>query len=161
MAEESKGPYLNMATFCEVALQEKDNVFSAIRIADQVVIETFGLDPPDEMPPQRLRIWMLVRFGSQFLNAKRGFQIVSRSPSGKENKIFQEPHPIFFQDQGTGATIRIQLNAGITETGIYWFRIYLDDEFMGEAPLKITYQKRPIETGEPEQNKRVSEANEC
>jgi hypothetical protein len=156
--EESKGPYLTMAVFCENALQETDNVFSAIRIVNTMVV-TFAEGAPED-PVFLLQTWMLISFCSQSLAAKKGLSLVITSPSEKETKLPPEgaSQPLFFEREGMGASIRVRLNVGVKESGVYWFKIYLDEVFMGQTPLTITLQRTQTETDEKKSNTIAVEA---
>jgi hypothetical protein len=45
------GPYVNMAAFCDRAIQETDGVLSIIRVIDQINVQLTGPDAPQELPP--------------------------------------------------------------------------------------------------------------
>ncbi len=140
MPDERKGPYLIMVSFCENALQEKDDVFSAIRLVDTINVSLEGEEVPQTMPKMLIQPWMIVRFASQNISGKRSLQVTGVAPSGKEQDLFTERPVVFFEKEGTGVNIRIRVGLGLEEIGVYWFRVYLDGKLMGEAPLRITYQ---------------------
>lgn len=148
MSKESKGPFLTMAFFCEKALQEGDAVFSAIRIINQVLVEQHD-DGPDLPPKYLMDLWMFVGFSSEAYEARRGLHITVTSPSGKEVRIPEKgAQVIFFPKEEYGSTTRIQLRLGVEELGMFWFRIYLDNELMGQTPFIIKYRRTQTEKGE-------------
>ena len=85
---------------------------------------------------------MLVKFSSYKLTAKKHLQIIAVRPSGEETKLFKEPVPVFFQADELGANVRVEATMGLKSEGVYWFKAYLDDEFMGECPLRLILQKQ-------------------
>src|SRR2546426_1104410 len=42
------GPYVNIASFCERALQETDGVLSLMRVTHQITVQTSGPEAPPE-----------------------------------------------------------------------------------------------------------------
>lgn len=46
-----RGPYLQMALFCDRVLQEKDGVLSVIRVIDRINVNVSDPAAPEQMPP--------------------------------------------------------------------------------------------------------------
>jgi hypothetical protein len=50
LVSETEGPYLAAAVFCEKVLQEKDSVYTLVRIVDRLIMHATGVNPPEKMP---------------------------------------------------------------------------------------------------------------
>lgn len=59
------GPYVQVAAFCEQVLQERDGVYSLIRIIDTVTQHSMGPDAPEQMPPitSNLKLVLMLKPG--------------------------------------------------------------------------------------------------
>lgn len=143
MAEESKGPYLIMASFCEKVLQERDDVFTAIRLVDTLQLLAMSGEKPDEMPAVTIRAYFLVRFASENLTASREFRLFCTNPSEEKKQVVAST--IYFEESGLGVNINVTANLGLKAEGVYWFDVYLDEEHFAHVPLKIAYMKAQID----------------
>jgi hypothetical protein len=148
MSKVMGGPFLQMAVFCEKALQEKDGVLSAIRIVDRFTLTTSVEPSPESMPAMNLAITLLVGFKSGDIKGKSELKVTPISPSGRELPGFVGP--LLFQGNDHGASVIIQYGLSAKEEGIYWFDIILDNKFITKIPLRIVYAKTQISTsGQP------------
>ncbi len=141
MPDESKGPFLTMASFCELALQETDRVFSAIRMVDMMTLTVEaheGKPTPTEIPPVLVHSWFLIKFASLNLSADYELLLSAISPSGKETEIIK--HMIRFDPDGLGSNVRVELNIGVKEDGVFWFHVRLNGELITQVPLKVKYE---------------------
>jgi hypothetical protein len=139
MKEGIGGPFLQMAVFCEKALQEKDGVMSAIRIVDRFTLTASSEVPPGSMPTMNLGINLIIAFKSGDIKGKMELRVRPVSPSGQEMPGFVGP--LFFEGGDHGSSIVIQYGLSAKEEGIYWFDIMLNNKFVTKIPLRIIYAK--------------------
>lgn len=139
MKENIGGPFLQMAVFCEKALQEKDGVMSAIRIVDRFTLTVSSEASPGSIPTMNLAINLIIAFKSGDIRGKMELKVRPVSPSGKEMPSFTGP--LFFEGGDHGSSIIIQYGLSAKEEGIYWFDIILNNKFVTKIPLRIIYAK--------------------
>lgn len=147
MKEGIGGPFLQMAVFCEKALQEKDGVMSAIRIVDRFTLTTPGEVSPEVMPTMNLGITLIIAFKSGDVKGKMELKVNPVSPSGQGMPGFVGP--LLFEGGDHGSSIVIQYGLSAKEEGIYWFDIVLNNKFVTKIPLRIIYAKATIPSGQP------------
>jgi uncharacterized protein DUF6941 len=134
--------HLSMAIFCEKVLREADNVLSIIRVVDR--LNVFG--PTPEMAiVQPVPLIILVVFKSGFLRGKQKVVIRPISPTGKD--MSEMSFPMLFEgDDERGNALMANLNMALTEEGLFWFDVYLNDEMVTRMPLRVAYQQTGFAT---------------
>jgi hypothetical protein len=135
-AQESlSGPHLQMAVFCEKVLLEPHDVASLIRIIDRFTIT--GTTP--EMPPTALTFYMAISFKSGFIRGKHRIKIMPVSPTGIEKPTVE--FPALLEGEDRGVLIAVQVNFLAEEEGLYWFRVFFEDQPVTQMPLRVLYQQ--------------------
>ncbi len=133
-----QGPFLSAAVLCEKVLTEQDGVKSAIRIIDRINRTAVGENPPAEMESFNYDLVLLLRFKSGWARGVHEVKVQTAKPSGE----LAEPvinNVLFEGEEDRGVDLVGRVDRGFDQTGIYWFRVYLDDEFITQIPLRITY----------------------
>jgi hypothetical protein len=145
--ESSGGPYVAMATFCEKVLHEKDGVLSIIRAIDRVMITTSGVGAPAEMPPNVINYPIVITLRSGFAKGRFNLTLRPQSPSGK---IFGQLS-IGVLLEGDDRSANIVLNAAIplSEEGLYWFDVLLEEQLLTRIPMRLIYQHLSQGQSEP------------
>lgn len=146
MTSES-GPYLNVATFCELVIEDKAGVLSLIRIVDRMEITAQGTAVPEEMPPQIINWFLVLLLKSGMAKGSHEIKILPELPSGITITPFI--FSVHLEGGNRGQNVVSRLGMKIEEPGIYWFKIYVDDQFYTQVPLEVIYSRmvtptRPI-----------------
>ena len=134
-----RGPFLATAIFCEQVIEDKSGVFSLIRIVDRMHISTYGPTAPEEMPPSTLNWFLVLSFKSGEAKGSYSIKIEPELPSG----IRLQPITLsaYFEGGTRGQNIISKLNMKLEMPGIYWFRIYVDDQFLTQIPVEVIYSR--------------------
>jgi len=141
MTTEDNGPYLQVAVICEKTLEEKDGVISIIRIVDRITVTHMTPDSPEKMPEIPISYTLVISLNSGGFKGKKELRIVLKEPNGKERegrKIFYLP--ITFEGDGKGNNVILNNVMQTKGEGVYWFEIFLDDNFYAKTPLRIDYK---------------------
>ncbi len=135
-----------MAVFCELALQDNSGVWSLIRIVDRKTITAQGSSVPELMPPTPIDWTLFLTFKSGEARGSLPIKIEPVLPSQETLK------PVIvsanFEGGNRGHNIVTKLNMTLTMPGVYWFRIYVEDEFVTQIPLEMIYSR--LETPGPQ-----------
>ena len=134
-----RGPFLTIATFCEQVIEDKSGVLSLIRIVDRMSISTQGPTSPENMPPAMLNWFLVLNFKSGEAHGSLPVKIEPELPSG----FRLEPMTLsaHFEGGNRGTNIVSKINMKLEMPGIYWFRIYLNDEFLTQVPIEVIYSR--------------------
>lgn len=132
-----------MAVLCEKVLQEKDGVLSIIRVIDRLVIGATGADVPAEMPHGQANMTMVIMLKSGDARGRHNLSVSPELPSG--GRLPKNQLPVLFEGEDRGINAVINMNLAITEEGLYWFDIILDEnQILTRVPLRVLYQ--PMKT---------------
>jgi len=144
MNGEPDGPWVSMAIFCEKALEEKDGVFSAIRIVDQIVQTASGPEPPDRMPPLEINLvaFLLLRPGS--LRGHYNLTLRASTPAGTELASTPFSIPILFPRDDAGINLRVNVFLKLDQEGVYWFNVLFGDRLLTRMPLRVMYRRELV-----------------
>jgi len=140
------GPYLEAALLCEKVLVEVDGVKSIIRVIDRIVRTVIGQNPPPEMEPFNQWCTLFLRIKAGRARGVMPLKIEIIKPSGESLAPLQ--HSILFEgedDRGIDVVDNIVLQ--IDQTGIYWFKIYLNNVKITQVPLRVVYLPQVTQTG--------------
>jgi hypothetical protein len=148
----SPRPLLLGAFLCEKVLEEKDGILSAVRIFDRLAV----LAPTEALRPLvAFTLLVMIRRGTAQPNHSVTVDVMS--PSGVETAL--ETHPIVLTGEpDEGVNMRIEIQLGATEEGLYWIRARLDADDLHLIPLRITFVP-PATPGSP-QGSRAESANQ-
>jgi len=132
-----KEPLLAAAVLCDKVLREEDNVVSLVRLIDVFNISGTA----STLPPGMARLVLFVMFRSGEALGVRRLRIVAKSPTG--DILSQDERKMEFKGDEHGAVAAIDLKMGITQTGLYWFDVTLNDNLMTRIPLRVRYEQVP------------------
>jgi len=134
-----RGPFLTVATFCEQVIEDKSGVLSLIRIVDRMYITTYGPTAPEQMPPSTLNWFLVLSFKSGEARGSHLIKIEPELPSG----LRLQPIALsaYFEGGTRGQNIISKLNMKLEMPGIYWFRIYVEDQFFTQIPVEVIYSR--------------------
>jgi len=134
-----RGPYLTVAAFCEQVIEDKSGLLSLIRIVDRMYIKAQGPTAPEEMPPATLNWFLVLTMKSGEARGSHSIKIEPELPSGiRLSPISLSAH---FEGGNRGQNIISKLNMKLEMPGIYWFRIYVEDQFLTQIPVEVIYSR--------------------
>jgi hypothetical protein len=132
------GPYVQVATLCQSALQEQGGTLSLIRVTDRVSVP--GTTP--DMPPtqiQNLTIVIVLKSGEM-----RGRYNVKIRTTFSEQTLGEFEIPVLFEAEDRGVGIVLPIGLLVKEEGVYWFDISLvGGGLLTRIPLRVMYQQMP------------------
>ena len=133
------GPYLTLAAFCELVIEDKSGVLSLIRVVDRMNITSQGPTAPDQMPTAALTWFLVLSFKSGEARGTIPVKIEPELPSGmKLSPISLSAH---FEGGNRGVNIISRLNMKLEMPGIYWFWVYVNDIFVTKIPVEVIYSR--------------------
>lgn len=133
------GPYVNVAVFCEKALQEADGVLSLIRIVDTINVQTVGPDAPDQLPEgMNIDTTLVVVLKPGDAKGNQSLRIILEHPSGERHDGPQMSVP-FAGAPNSGVNVLVPLKMGIQDIGLYWADVFVNDRLVTRVPLEISY----------------------
>ena len=143
----NQGPYLSAAFLCETVLSEGNGVKSIIRIIDRFTITASGPNPPLQMPPIKRLFTLFVRLKSGMARGTYPLRVELIKPMAeKATKPFEKP--MFLEgEEDRGLDIVIQMGIQLDQEGIYWFKIFFNNQFLTQVPLRVIYMPEVTQTG--------------
>lgn len=133
------GPYLIVAAFCELVIEDKSGVLSLIRIVDRLTVSSQGPEAPDDMPPTTLNWSLVLSMKSGKMHGSHPVKIEPELPTGE--RLDPIIVPAHFEGGNRGINIVSKINMKLEEPGIYWFRVYIDNKFLTQIPIEVIYAK--------------------
>jgi hypothetical protein len=155
------GPYLAAALFCENVIEDKENVLSAIRLVDRMLLNLVGAPPDFPSKENRLQVpvTILLCFKTGDFPGEHTVSIVATSPSGKKNPVVDQKLAFTTQKNG-GANWIARTTLAVFSGGVFWFDVYVDNKLITRMPLEILINKStppPITPpSDPRQDKQPS-----
>jgi hypothetical protein len=139
----SRGPYLLMAVLCQSARQDQYGSFSVVNVLEQLVAGTNDPNAPEKMPTFRFQGDLAISFASGDASGTHRLSVIPIQPSGA--KLDPVEQRIALKGGDHRATVVSNVSIDITEEGIYWFDVRLDDRAVTRIPLRISYERQYIE----------------
>jgi hypothetical protein len=134
------GPYVNVATFCERAIQDTEGVLTLVRITDQLVVQSTGPDAPQDLPEGTvITTTLVVILKPGEARGSQPFKVDLETPSG-EIKTGPEMSIPFAGGPNNGANVVLPMTIGISSAGLYWANVYVAHRLVTRVPLQISYQ---------------------
>lgn len=137
------GPYLIAAALCEKVLIEQNNTPSLIRIIDQVLVQmplsvqlAGGVTPAIPQIQPTVTLVLAVMFKNGALDGTRELRITVKDPSGL--RATESKMTLLFQGgEAGGVNAFVNLAMALGEEGVYWFEVWLGDDFQTKCPLRV------------------------
>jgi hypothetical protein len=124
---------------CELALIEKDNVLSAIRMIDTLYMQPPAPLPPDETPG--VRVTLLVSLKSGDVIGDRQIKVMLRPVSGAAIEIYSGTHN--FRGGEHGQNLRIHTIISVADSGLLWFDVMETGDVLTSVPLRLVHGRPP------------------
>lgn len=133
------GPFVQVATFCQVAIVESTGQASLIRIIDRITLNIPpGADPVALQQKQPLQITLVVILKSGLFKGKATITIRPVTPSGTILPPAQ--FPILLEGDDRGNQIIMPMALALPEEGLYWFEILVNEATATKVPLRLIHQ---------------------
>ena len=132
------GPFLKMAFLCERALQERDGVFSFVRVIDRI---THNVQAPDvETEEFEYSLFVVLNWVSGDARGRHAVHLRIEGPNGISEDL-AGPIDIQFEGNNRGAGLVAQTNLKLRLEGVHWILVSLDGETQTQMPLEVWYQR--------------------
>lgn len=142
-----RGPYVQLALFCERVLREADGVISLIRIVDIITHPEHGPNPPEEMPEFHYPLNLVITLKSGTAKGRHNITITPEQPSGEPLNPITLSVNMGGENKGINVHSRIDIPYRIE--GLYWFSVMFDNDVITRLPLEVRYSR--VVTGPPSQ----------
>lgn len=133
------GPFVNVAVFCERALQEADGVLSIIRVIDQITIQAAGPEVPNTLPPgHTVEPTLVVVLKPGQARGTQSVQVILEHPDTTRLEA-PELSVAFSGGPNNGANLILPMAIKLTSAGLYWTDILVNRRLITRVPLQINY----------------------
>ena len=103
------GPFVSYTAFCEKVLQEKDGVFSLIRIVDRITITVPPGTTFDQAGPPPFALTLAIGLKAGDARGKHEITVRSRSPVGDVSPDVKLSALFEGEDRGVGVFVTVNL----------------------------------------------------
>lgn len=134
-----RGPYVQLAVFCERVLREADGVLSLVRVVDVITHTERGPNPPEEMPEFHFPLNLIITLKSGTARGRHDITITPEQPSGET--LNPVSFSINMEGEGKGVNVHSRIDIAYRLEGLYWFSILFDGQVITRIPLEVRYSK--------------------
>ena len=137
------GPFVNVATFCDQAIQDKDGVLTIVRVIDQMTLTATGPTAPEELPPGgAVNLTLVVALKAGQAHGKQDVKIEFEHPDGSKHP--GPAIPVHFSGgAGGGANAIFKITLVLSSAGLYWADVLVNGRLVSRVPLEVRYQVIP------------------
>jgi hypothetical protein len=138
MGASDGGPWVQMALFCQLVLEDTDGVLTPVRVVDRIVRSVVGPGPPTEMEPFEYELYLVVALKPGDARGRSVVTVELEDPSGETR-----PGPsvtALFESADRGFQWVVHLRLRIDREGLYWFNVRCDGRLLTRMPLRVVYQ---------------------
>ena len=128
-------PYVQIAAFCQTALQENNGALSLIRLVDRHPV----VGPTKEMQPTTVNLTLVVVLKSGNMTGSATLTIKPTKPDGTPLPSMNAP--VLFEGMERGVGLVTQMGLLVNEGGLYWFDVLIEQVLLTRIPLRILYQQ--------------------
>ena len=132
-----EGPYVQVACFCEEVIEDKTGRFSLIHIIDTLIRSSKEPTSPEQMQPFSKNLKLVVMLKAGMAQGRSTLRIVQELPTGETEEPI-EVTAYFDGDERGWHDIRAR-DFLFRYEGLYWFKVYLDDQKLAAIPLRVRY----------------------
>ena len=133
------GPYVQAACFCDTVIEDKGGVLSLIRVIDTLTHLERGPNPPEDMPPVPHVGKLVLMLKSGTARGRWNLRVVPELPTGEAKQALTLS--VHFEGEERGCNVVADMHFVFEHEGLYWFRVYLDDEELTAIPLRVKYSR--------------------
>lgn len=137
------GPYVNLAVFCEQAIEDKNGVLTLVRIVDQVTVSASGTNVSDDLPPgAAINNTLVLGLRAGQAMGKQTVQIIFEHPDGGRHP--GPEMPVHFTPGTTGgANLILKITLALSTAGVYWADVLVNKRLVTRLSLEVRYQVIP------------------
>ena len=144
-----KGPFLQLACFCEKVITDNTGVLSLIRIVDRFTQTVTGVEVPEQMPPfiiSNLQVVVSLKAGEA--RGRYTLKLRPEDPSGIQLPAAEVPIQLTPGPGGINVVTDFQL--AVQHEGVYWFDVLFspgggaEDWLLTRMPLEVLYQPQKL-----------------
>lgn len=129
-------PSLRFACLCDNVIEDKEGVFSLIRIVDRVTVAVRGYKVPEKMPAVRHKVKLAVGWTAGVGRHSMNVRITTPSGAVKELQPFDFALKSVEQNQNFVGDVNLVLS----EQGLYWIEVLLNGRVRTRLPWRIVYE---------------------
>lgn len=134
-----RGPYVQIAAFCERVLREADGVVSLIRVVDVITHTERGPNAPAELPEFHFPLFLVITLKSGTARGRHEITIIPEQPSGETLQPITLS--INMEGEGKGVNITSRIDLPYRMEGLYWFNVQFDQQVITRLPLEVRYSR--------------------
>jgi hypothetical protein len=134
-----RGPYVQIAAFCERVLHETDGVVSLIRIVDVITHTEHGPKAPEEMPEVHFPLFLVITLKSGTARGRNEITIIPEQPSGETLQPITLS--VMMEGEGKGVNITSRIDLPYRIEGLYWFNVQFNGKIITRLPLEVRYSR--------------------
>ncbi|MBX6341961.1 MAG: hypothetical protein IRY97_05840 [Thermomicrobiaceae bacterium] len=132
-------PYVLLAVLCQRAQQDQYGSLSLINVIEQLVVGSTDPNPPEQMPTFRFQGNLVVSLASGPVRRRGTVRVRPIRPSGEAlEPVYQE---VEFRGEDNRVTLVSNLSFDVTEPGLHWFDVLLEDAVLTRIPLRVRYER--------------------
>jgi hypothetical protein len=134
-------PWVQLAAFCQTAIQEATGALSIIRIIDRMAVA--GMT--QEMQPTNIQWTLAIILKADEMRGQYNLSIKIHAPN--QQATDGPSFPVLFEGEDRG--VQLVLPGGIVanQSGLYWFDILVENELLTRIPLRVLYQRIQMPPG--------------
>ena len=145
-----QGPFVQIAAFCENALEERDGTKSYIRVIDRLTRRWEGRgDPPEEMEPFESELVFALALKSGRAKGSHRISVSLEAPNGVLNELLVTDADFRGEEHGVAFLLRMQME--IDMSGLYWMKVSVDGTEVTRTPLRVSFRATSLGISGPSQ----------
>jgi hypothetical protein len=133
------GPYIRIATLCEALIEERDGLWTVVRMLDRMTRHAVGPQAPGEMEPFTVSTHLALHIDTGEARGNHEIAIRLEAPSGLSEQLLATTVTLESADRGVRFHFPGQI--AVTSAGLYWFIILFDNQVLTRVPLRILYER--------------------
>lgn len=133
------GPFVRMATVCERVIEEKDNVWTIVRIIDRLTRHAVGAAAPGEMEPFEVAATLAIHLDGGGARGSHEMSIRLEAPSGLSQPLLTMT--VTFESEDRGVRFILPGRFTVNSAGLYWFHVLFNGQLLTKVPLRILYER--------------------
>lgn len=137
------GPFVNLAVFCEQAIQDKEDVLTLVRIVDRITVSATGDGAPEDLPPgAAVNTTLVVGLKPGEARGKQTLQVSLEHPDGSHHPGPELPVH-FTQGPSVGHNLILKMTLALSSAGLYWADVLVNKRLVTRIPLEVRYEVIP------------------
>jgi hypothetical protein len=133
------GPFVRVASFCERILEERDGVWSIVRMIDRFTRRAIGPGTPEEMEPFLVELTLALHLDPGEARGGHEVRLLAEAPSGLSRELVATS--VSFEGEERGVRLNIPGQMTVGSPGLYWFHVLFDGQPLTKVPLRILYER--------------------